>query len=59
MFKFWQCIKSIYYDPRVNRKYGDGQWCIQECWAIYFLRRMELLELEEWEEELSHGRSTI
>jgi|GEM_PF-5839360 len=57
MFPFWQCIQTIRFDPRVNRSYGDGQWCIQECWAIYFRRRIELLELDK--EEFSHGRSTI
>lgn len=46
MFPFWQLIQSLRWDPRVNRAYGAGQWCIQECWALYILRRIEILEQE-------------
>lgn len=36
MFKAWQLMSGVFQDRRVNRKYGDGQWMIQDCWAIYF-----------------------
>lgn len=55
MFLFWHLIKEIIQDPRVNRVYGDGQWCIQECWTIYILKQLSLLE----KEENSYGRSEI
>jgi len=56
MFKFWECINSIMYDPRVNRSYGAGQDCIQTCWAIYFVRSLEILEGKEWD---IHARVAI
>lgn len=54
MFPIWQRISYVIFDPKVNYGYGDGQWCIQECWEICIRRTIELIE-----EEVSHGRSTI
>ncbi|WDI05121.1 hypothetical protein PUW25_25270 (plasmid) [Paenibacillus urinalis] len=41
MFKAWELVSRIDYDRRVNRKYGDGQWMIQTCWALYLMRWYE------------------
>jgi hypothetical protein len=56
MFQFWECISQIMYVRKLNRHFGDSQWCIQECWAIYFIRSIEILEGSEWD---IHARSAL
>lgn len=48
MFKMWEIVDYVVFDPRVNRGYGDGQWCIQECFEILIRRTIErIIEGEE------------